>query len=128
MIHFITSPEAARTDLPLLLAGTRPSRPSDDDIGSQDYSRKPEVVLSGLGYYNEIIDELRAICQRSPQGPGIPWIRGGLSEAQFKEMMANNPPQEPSKQAPITAEKAKSKILEVIDGGKGGVDGVFEWY
>lgn len=128
MIHFIASPEAASTDLPLILAGKRPSRASDDGIGSQDYSRKPEIVLSGLGYFNEIIDDLRATCQAGHQGPGVPWVRGGLSEAQFNEMMATSPPAEPSKQAPLTAEKAKSKILEIVQSGQLGVDGVFKWH
>ncbi|KAK3051103.1 hypothetical protein LTR09_007853 [Extremus antarcticus] len=126
VINFFSSPEAAKEDLPRLLAGQPPSAPSGNDIGTQDYSRSPQAVLSGLGYYNEVIDELRAPCRGG--GGAVPWVDGGLSKAQFDDMMASGPPISPSQQGPASAVKVKSKVLELINDGKGGVDGVYRWH
>lgn len=53
---------------------------------------------------------------------------GGLSKAQFDEMIYSGPLISPDQQRPATAAKVKSKVLELIHGGKGGVDGVFQWH
>jgi hypothetical protein len=125
VIHFIASPEIAKQDLPALLSGKKPSHASGDGIGSQDYSKQPQAIVSGLGYTNEVLDEIRQSCA----GVGaVPWIRGGLSKARFEDMMKNEPLMPPSEQGPISALKAKKVVLDVINSGNGGKDGVFEWW
>jgi hypothetical protein len=83
-------------------------------------------VVLGLGYYNEVVDEIRQSCHGV--GTGVPWLRGGLSQDDFVKMMKDSPPMPPSQQGPLTAEKVKKKLRELVDGGKGGADGVYEWY
>ena len=126
VLHFITSPETAREDLPRFLNGQKPSRSSNDDIGSQDYDKEPEAILLGLGYYNEIVENLRQACEDTKKG--LPWLHGGLSKAQFDDMLANNPPLPPAQQGPFTAGKIKKMLTKLLDEGKGGKDGSYVWY
>jgi hypothetical protein len=125
VIHFISTPEIARTDLPRFLNNETPTKPSDDGVGSQDYSRQPEAILLGLGYYNEIVDDLRQACSGTRRG--VPWVRGGLSKSEFDDLIANNPPIPIPQQGPVTAGKIKKKLLELLADGEGSKDGLFEW-
>lgn len=122
----MSTPEAAKQDLPRLLQHKDPSQPSDNEIGSQTYSRPAESVLLGLGYTNDVVDELRQTC--ADIKPGIPWLTGGLSKADFEEMMKSSPPASPEKQGPWTAEKVKRTLTKLLNDGKGGKDGVYSWY
>ena len=54
-------------------------------------------------------------------------MRGGLSKAEFDDLIANDPPTPIPQQGPITAAKIKGKLLEVLRDGEGGRDGVFDW-
>ncbi|PMD62321.1 uncharacterized protein K444DRAFT_523895, partial [Hyaloscypha bicolor E] len=47
-IHVILSAEAGAVEIPLLLEGKSP--PSSDNVGSQNYSKKPVVIVTGGGY------------------------------------------------------------------------------
>jgi hypothetical protein len=125
VIHFISTPEKARKDLPRFLNNEKPTKSSDDGVGSQDYSRQPEAILLGLGYYNEIVEDLRQACRGTVRG--VPWVRGGLSKSEFNDLMANSPPAPMAQQGPVTAGKIKKKLLQLLDDGEGSKDGLFEW-
>jgi hypothetical protein len=81
--------------------------------------------LLGLGYYNEIVDELRQACSGTVRG--VPWVRGGLAKSDFDDLMTNNPPAPIPQQGPVTAGKIKKKLLQLLRDGEGGKDGLFEW-
>ena len=82
--------------------------------------------MLGLGYYNEIVDELRQACAGTARG--VPWLRGGLSRAEFEELLVKNPPAPIAQQGPTTASKMKMVLQKLFSDGKGGIDGVYEWY
>ena len=90
------------------------------------YSQVPEAILLGLGYTNDIIDELRQSCKGLE--PGVPWLTGGFAKTELEEMLRTNPPPPPSKQGPITAEKLKTALAKLLNDGKGGQDGLYFWY
>lgn len=103
-----------------------PLHPTDGEIGSQAYSKPAEAVLLGLGYTNEDVDDIRRGCANIK--PGIPWLTGGLSKVDFEEMMRTNPLPAPEQQGPLTAEKVKRTLMEVLNERKGGRDGVYSWW
>lgn len=82
--------------------------------------------MLGLGYYNEIVDDLREACTGTVKE--VPWLRGGLSKAQVEDLMTNTPLLPIPQQGPITAGKAKKALLKVLEDGKGGDDGVYDWW
>jgi hypothetical protein len=82
--------------------------------------------MLALGYYNEIVDELWQACTGTTRG--VPWLRGGLSRAEFEELLVNNPPAPIAQQGPTTASKVKRMLQQLLSDGKGGIDGVYEWY
>lgn len=116
----------AQKDLPRFLNNDRPLNSSSDGVGSQDYSRRPGAILLGLGYLNDIVDELRQTCNGSARG--VPWLHGGLSRSEIQEMMMKSPPLSMREQGPITAAMIKKQLLQLLNDGKGGKDGVYVWY
>lgn len=125
-IHFISDPKIAKTDLPRFLRHETPSSNTSEGIGSSDYSRPPEAFLLGLGYTNDVVEELRNACRDVPNG--LPWIVGGCSTDDFKRLVEAKSIGPPEQNGPITAKKQKKKLMEVLQQGNGGKDGVFAWY
>lgn len=126
VVHFISTPETAKKDLPNFLLQQPPSEPTSDDIGSQNYSRPAEAFIFGLGYTNDMIHDLRKACEGV--GQGVPWLIGGRCIQEFRELVASKALGPPETLGPINAQKQKTKLLEVLREGKGGEDGVFRWY
>lgn len=122
----MASPEVAKQDLPLLIQHKTPSHSPDGGIGSQAYSQPAQAILLGLGYTNETVDELRQACKGV--GSGMLWLSGGYTNSEFEEMMGANPLPSPEKQGPITAEKVKKALMELLNEGKGGKDGLYYWH
>lgn len=82
--------------------------------------------MLGLGYTNDVVDEIRKACEGA--GNGVPWLVGGASKEDFKRLIASKSLGPPEQQGPLTAQMQKTKLLEVIENGKGGKDGLFSWY
>jgi hypothetical protein len=77
VIHFIQSFEAAKAELPLLLAGREPqvSEVNDDDVGTHNYSQPPRAVLLGRAFEEEQVEELRKACSGVALAP-VAWLLG----------------------------------------------------
>ena len=56
------------------------------------------------------------------------WLAGGYTNPEFDEMMKTSPLPPPEKQGPITAEKVKTVLMELLEEGKGGKDGLYYWH
>lgn len=77
VIHFITTPEGAHAELPLLLAGQDPQSapPSPDDIATHNYAHPPRAVIFGRGFAHEFIQELKKAYADRSQEP-VAWVAG----------------------------------------------------
>ena len=82
--------------------------------------------MLGLAYTNEVLDEIREACKGAALA--VPWLRGGLSKAEFDDVVASNQLKPAAQQAPITTEKSKKRLLQVLNDGNGGKDGVYDWW
>lgn len=125
-VHFIADPEIAKKGLPRFLRHELPSSESADGIGSMPYSRPPQAFLLGLGYTNEVVEELRKTCEGV--GEGVPWLIGGLSKEEFKKLIDEKQIGPPDEHGPAAAGAQKKRLLGLLQEGKGGRDGVFKWF
>lgn len=126
-MHFISSPEAGKKDIPLLLSNKKPTAPSNSGVetaSATTLNKSPEAVVLGLGYTNETVDELREACKDVTKP--VPWISGGLSQKQFSGVVGTLRPT--AEQGPLTAEMVKKVLVRVKAEGKFGRDGVFHWW
>ncbi|KAL6230357.1 hypothetical protein BDW75DRAFT_222934 [Aspergillus navahoensis] len=82
VIHFIASPEAVHTELPLLLAGQDPHSvaTSPNEVGTHDYSRPPQAVLFGRGFALDFVQELKETYQSYSKEP-VAWVAGDPATA-----------------------------------------------
>ncbi|KAL5333697.1 hypothetical protein BJX70DRAFT_380206 [Aspergillus crustosus] len=80
VIHFIASPEAAHTELPLLLAGRDPQAKQPNDIGTHVYDISPRVLVFGRGYSPDFVEELRKAYGRNTRDP-LAWVAGDPATA-----------------------------------------------
>lgn len=120
VIHHLTDMEALATELPLLLSGKKPTQPSSGDVGSQDYSRPAEAVVTGGAITVSMVEVLRSKCQESLK---VPWMTQGMTE-QERDVKLQQPP-DPVKYGPIVAKRMKEAMRRVREGGKWGQDGVY---
>jgi hypothetical protein len=111
VIHVILSAEAGAAEIPLLLAGQ--SLPASDNVGTQNYSKKPVAVVTGGGYYDERFKLMKDACEGKG---GVSWLR--------PDMGYPMPPLGPQYGA-IMVERVKKEIKELVDSGKLGGEGVF---
>ncbi|OJJ02088.1 hypothetical protein ASPVEDRAFT_150790 [Aspergillus versicolor CBS 583.65] len=75
VIHFITSPEGAHADLPLLLAGRDPQSTAPNDIGTHNYTQPPRAVIFGRGFTPDFVQELKKAYADRSQEP-VAWVAG----------------------------------------------------
>jgi len=74
VIHVILTPEAGAAEIPLLLDGK--SLPKSENVGSQNYSKKPIAVITGGGYDDAKFKIMKDACE----GKGsVPWLRPDMS-------------------------------------------------
>jgi hypothetical protein len=107
----ILSAEAGATEIPLLLQGQ--SLPESDNVGSQNYSKKPVVVVTGAGYDDARFKLMKEACE----GKGsVSWLR--------PDMEYSMPPLGPQ-YGVIMVERVKKGIKGLADSGKLGENGVF---
>lgn len=122
VIHFLNSAETASTELPLLFAGKKPDASSFANIGTQDYSRRPQAVVLGGAFTNSMVDALRKDCAGAVNAP---WMTAGMTEQQLEEL-AKSPP-DPATYGPSVAKLIKGAMVRVQEEGKWNVDGVYSY-
>lgn len=120
VIHFLGSVEAASSELPLLLTGKRPENPSFGNLGTQDYSAKPQAIVVGSYFTNAMVDEVREKCGRALS---VPWMTAGVDEEQ-RDAMLEQPP-DPETYAPLASKLLKEVMGRVRSECKWDGDGVF---
>ncbi|KUI74063.1 hypothetical protein VM1G_09707 [Cytospora mali] len=76
VIHFFMTPEAGVVQIPAILKGEQ-QPPSDSNLGSKDYSKKPVAVILGGGYD----DAGTEVMMKASAGiHPIPWLRPDLTK------------------------------------------------
>ena len=113
MIHVILSLDAGLSQIPALLRGDQP-RPEDaENLGSRNYVQPPAAVITGGGYDDAMVKEMRDAC-KGADGAQVPWLRPDMDAL---------PPHGPGYGAAM-AEKVKACLGEVAREGKMDVDEV----
>lgn len=75
MIHFAQGYEAARADLPHVLAGRDPKSSSTHNIGTNNYVEAPRAVIMGRAFNMEDAENLKKLCAESVKTPTL-WLLG----------------------------------------------------
>lgn len=84
VIHIVLSLDAGISDIPLLLSGKTPtpapssntsSGPSEN-LGSQNYAKKPVAVAVGGGFDDEMFEQMKA----ATEGKEVVWVRADPSK------------------------------------------------
>ncbi|KAJ4366952.1 hypothetical protein N0V83_007482 [Neocucurbitaria cava] len=77
VIHVAIGLDAAISDIPLLFSGkTVPSNNNSDNLGSQNYAKKPVAVAVGGGFDDEMFEQMKA----ATEGKEVVWVRPDLSK------------------------------------------------
>ncbi|KAE9371721.1 hypothetical protein N431DRAFT_484199 [Stipitochalara longipes BDJ] len=111
VIHVILSAEAGAAEIPLLLEGQ--SLPPSENVGSQNYSKKPVAIITGGGYDDARFKLMKDACE----GKGsVSWLR--------PDMGYPMPPLGPQYGATMV-ERVRKGIRELVNSGRLGGEGVF---
>lgn len=78
-IHVILGSPAGVKDLPLLLSGQTPPATDEPNLGTRDYSKKADAIITGGGYDDENFSVMKNACAGLPGKGGIPWLRPDMS-------------------------------------------------
>lgn len=119
-IHFITTNEAALTDIPRLLKGEKPQFPDDSGVGTQNYSQVPRAVIFGRGYDLADVEQFRKASEGCNADPVV-WFTGDPSRTPGP----NDPPPGPG-YAQLAAKNLKEKLMAWKEEGAT-QDGIFLW-
>ncbi|RDW78457.1 hypothetical protein BP5796_06309 [Coleophoma crateriformis] len=83
VIHVILSASVGTTQIPGLLSDAHhPGTPPDAaQVGTQNYSQKPQAVICGAAYDEKIVDGMRRACDAPGRSPseGVPWLMADLN-------------------------------------------------
>jgi hypothetical protein len=112
VIHVILSLEAGKSEIPVILQGRKPPPSGIENLGTQNYSRKPAAVVLGGGYDDNDVAELRDACNGEFN---VPWLRPDLSKA--------TPPLGPA-YGKAMVERVKSCLKTLAEDGKPEQDGI----
>lgn len=116
VIHVILSTTSGVAEIPPLLASSQPSRSTTDNIGSQNYTKPPQAVVTGAGYDEEAVETMRKACDTNGQGSKVPWLRPDTS--------IPTPPLGP-KYGEAMTKRVKVCLRELEEEGRMGGDGVY---
>ena len=111
VVHVILSVEAGVSQIPALLRGERPPSGDEENLSTRNYSKPPAAVITGGGYDDAMVKEMRDACQSESH---VPWLRPDMNAL---------PPQGPGYGAAI-AEKVKACLTKLAKEGKMNEDGV----
>ncbi len=76
VIHVILTLSAGISEIPPILSGSPPSPNTNDNIGSQNYAKTPQAIVTGAGYDEEAVEKMREACNGSSN---VPWLRPDTS-------------------------------------------------
>ncbi len=122
VVHFITSPEDGRTNIPLILSGRGPSS-QQSDLGTKDFSQVPRAIVFGGGYDDTVIDELRNTVMGTPGLKKVPWVKAD----QQKTAAGPQPRTKAYVEAIAPRIKEALRLLEANGSLGGSEDGIFSW-
>ncbi|CZR63191.1 uncharacterized protein PAC_13087 [Phialocephala subalpina] len=111
VVHVILTPSAGISEIPSLLSGTPPSSP--ENIGSQNYAKVPQAIVTGAGYDEAAVERMRKACNGSSN---VPWLRPDTS--------IPTPPLGP-KYGEAMVKRVKSCLRELEEEGRMEGDGVY---
>lgn len=119
----MNSAETAATDIPLLFSGRRPSEASSNNsVGTQDYSRKPQAVVTG-GYFTiSMVDALTKECGGTQ---GVPWLTAGVTEEQRDENLKKAV--DPAVYVSVVVKRVKDTMERLKAEGNWNRDGVYSY-
>lgn len=125
-MQFITSIERAKSEIPTLQSGKAPTK-DPDNVGSHDFSKRPEAVIFGRGFEIVQVEDIRAACGGSSSG--LVWLHSS-QEGLNKVKTAHPDPNDPDsldRYAQMTADVAKEVLDGIKSDGKWGRDGVYTY-
>jgi hypothetical protein len=114
VIHVILSVEAGVSVIPALLRGERPPSPDEENIGTRNYLKPPAAIITGGGYDDANVKEMRDACKGESN---VPWLRPDMNAL---------PPQGPGYELAI-AEKVKACLGRLVKDLKMKEDGVYHF-
>src|SRR5271156_3233743 len=114
VIHVILSVEAGVSVIPALLRGKRPPSADEENIGTRNYLKLPAAIVTGGGYDNANVKEMRDACKGESN---VPWLRPGMSAL---------PPKGPG-YGPAMAEKVKACLGRLVKDVRMKEDGVYHY-
>jgi hypothetical protein len=114
VIHVILSVEAGVSVIPALLRGERPPSPDEENIGTRNYLKPPAAIITGGGYDDANVKEMRDACKGESN---VPWLRPDMNAL---------PPQGPGYE-PAIAEKVKACLGRLVKDLKMKEDGVYHF-
>ena len=77
VIHTVLSPAGGVSDIPAILQGQTPSSSTEENIGTQNYSKLPVAVILGGGYDDRLFKEMYDAAKG--RGKAVHWLRPDLS-------------------------------------------------
>lgn len=118
VVRYVCTPEACVAEIPTILNGHTPARPSSI-LGSGNLSDRPTAIIIGGGY-SEDFDMVHDSVERTffHSGSGVAWLRTDM-DGPGPDTMENS-------YSIAAAQRMKSVLTELRDGGKLG-SGV-HWY
>ena len=105
----ILSLEAGVSQIPALLRGEQPPHEDEENLGSRNYAKPPTAVITGGGYDDAMVKEMRDAC-KGGAGSQVPWLRPDMDV---------RPPHGPGYGAAM-AEKIKVCFGQGCQGGQDG--------
>jgi hypothetical protein len=100
--------------IPALLRGERPPSADEENIGTRNYLKPPAAIVTGGGYDDANVKEMRDACKGESN---VPWLRPDMSAL---------PRQGPGYGSAI-AEKVKACLGRLMKDGKMKGDGVYHY-
>jgi hypothetical protein len=110
--HVILSLEAGVSEIPALLRGNKPPSQQDENLGTRNYAQPPAAVITGGGYDEAMVAEMREACRGEK---GVPWLRPDMNAL---------PPRGPGYGAAM-AQKVKACLDRLAKEEKMNDDGVY---
>lgn len=77
VIHVIFTPDSFISTIPPLLSGS-PPQPISEQIGTQNYARRPVAIVTGGGFDDAMVESMREACKNA-KVDDIPFLRPDLA-------------------------------------------------
>lgn len=110
VIHFITSVDEAKHDIPLLFTSSPSGLKATNSVGTKNFDKPPKAILMGKKYTSQEIKEIRDACGSIE----VSWITSGTEEKKSKFGISIPNP----KAALADAEEIKARMQQLKTDGK----------